>query len=215
MDQIRVLLVDHHTLVRAGIRALIERIEGVEVVAETGEGLQTLSQIDETKPDIVLMDISLPGGDGFEVLSRAGKEFPEVGLIVVAMQESGNYAPQVIRRGARGYLTRTASHTELELAIKAVARGETYFSPEPPRKTLPAIANESAGKHNAPSQLTGRQNEVLCMIAEGYSTKRIAVALNISVKTVESHRGALMERLNIHDIVGLVRYAIRNGLVKI
>jgi DNA-binding NarL/FixJ family response regulator len=101
----------------------------------------------------------------------------------------------------------------LELAIKAVGRGETYFSPEP--KTPPALANESPGKHDAPSELTVRQHEVLCMIAEGYSTKRIAVALNISVKTVESHRGAIMERLNIHDIVGLVRHAIRNGLVKI
>ena len=215
MDQIRVLLAYDHTLVRAGISALIDRIEGVEVVAETGDGLETLRQIKETKPDIVLIDISMPGVPRLEILSRARKEFPEVSVIVLAMQESEEYALQAIRRGAKSCLTRAASRRELELAIKAVARGETYLSPEPFRKSFQALVNGNDGAHDVRAKLSVRQYEVLRMIAEGYSTRRMALALNISVKTVESHRGALMERLNIHDIAGLVRYAMKNGLVEI
>lgn len=215
MGQIRVLLAYDHTLVRAGISALIDRIEGVEVVAETGDGLETLRQIKETKPDIVLIDISMPGVPRLEILSRARKEFPEVSVIVLAMQESEEYALQAIRRGAKSCLTRAASRRELELAIKAVARGETYLSPEPFRKSFQALVNGNDGAHDVRAKLSVRQYEVLRMIAEGYSTRRMALALNISVKTVESHRGALMERLNIHDIAGLVRYAMKNGLVEI
>jgi len=215
VDQIRVLLAYDHTLVRAGIRALIDRIEGVEVVAETGDGLETLRQIKETKPDIVLIDISMPGVPRLEILSRARKEFPDVSVIVLAMQESEEYALQAIRRGAKSCLTRAASRRELELAIKAVARGETYLSPEPFRNSFQALVNKNDGAHDVRAKLTVRQYEVLRMIAEGYSTRRMALALNISVKTVESHRGALMERLNIHDIAGLVRYAMKNGLVNI
>jgi DNA-binding NarL/FixJ family response regulator len=215
VDQIRVLLAYDHTLVRAGIRALIDRMDGVEVIAETGDGLETLRQIKETRPDIVLIDISMPGVPRLEILSRARKEFPEVSVIVLAMQESEEYALQAIRRGAKSCLTKAASRRELELAIKAVARGETYLSPEPFRKAFRALVNGGDGKHDILGQLTVRQYEVLRMIAEGYSTRRMALALNISVKTVESHRGALMERLNIHDIAGLVRYAMKNGLVEI
>ncbi len=215
MDQIRVLLADDHTLVRAGIRALIERIEGVEVVAESGDGSETLRQIKETRPDIVLIDISMPGIPRLEILGRAHEKVPAVRVIVLAMQESEEYALQALRRGAKSCLTKSASPRELELAIKAVARGETYLSPEPFRKALRALVKGSTGKHDVRAQLTVRQYEVLRMIAEGYSTRRIALALNISVKTVESHRGALMERLNIHDIAGLVRFAMKNGLVEI
>jgi DNA-binding NarL/FixJ family response regulator len=215
VDQITVLLAYDHSLVRAGIRALIDCIEGVEVVAETGDGLETLRQIKETKPDIVLIDISMPGIPRLEILSRSRKEFPEVSVIVLAMQESEEYALQAIRRGAKSCLTRAASRRELELAIKAVARGETYLSPEPFRKSFQALVNGNDGAHDVRAKLTVRQYEVLRMIAEGYSTRRMALALNISVKTVESHRGSLMERLNVHDIAGLVRYAMKNGLVEI
>jgi DNA-binding NarL/FixJ family response regulator len=215
LDQIRVLLAYDHSLVRAGIHAVIDRFEGVEVVAETGVGVETLRQIEKATPDIVLLDISGLGPDGLEILNRARLKFPEVGVIVLAMYESEEYAFQAMRRGAKGYLNKVASRVELELAIKAVACGETYLSPEPPRKTLVAVVNESTRKHDEPAKLTVRQYEVLRMVAEGYSTKGIAMALNISVKTVESHRAAVMERLNIHDIAGLVRYAMKNGLVKI
>jgi DNA-binding NarL/FixJ family response regulator len=215
VDQLRVLLADDHTLIRAGIRALIDRIEGVAVVAETGDDFETLRLIEETKPDIVLMDISMPRLHHLEIINRIRKEFPKVGVIVLAMHDSEEYALHAIPRGAKGCLTKGASRTELELAIKAVARGDTYLSEEPPGKALPAVANERPGKHDAPAELTERQYEVLRMVAEGFSTKRIAVTLNISVKTVETHRGQLMERLNIHNIAGLVRYAIRHGLVEI
>jgi DNA-binding NarL/FixJ family response regulator len=131
------------------------------------------------------------------------------------MQESEEYALRAIRRGAKSCLTRAASRRELELAIKAVARGETYLSPEPFRKSFQALVNGNDGAHDVRAKLTVRQYEVLRMIAEGYSTRRMALALNISVKTVESHRGSLMERLNVHDIAGLVRYAMKNGLVEI
>ena len=212
MKPLRLLLADDHALVRAGIRALIGGIGGIEVVAEAGEGREALGLVRELKPDLVLLDITMPGMNGFEVLEQITRELPEVRVIVLTVHEAGECAINALRRGAAGYLPKTAASTELQEAIETVARGETYLSGEISRKTLLEQSREATGLL---ATLTPRQREVLTLIAKGHNTKVTACDLNISVKTVESHRSQLMERLDIHDVAGLVRYAIRMGLVSI
>lgn len=215
MTPIRVLVADDHALVRAGIRALVERIDGVEVVAEAGDGREALRLIKEYEPEIVLLDLTMPDLNGFEVLERTSRELPGVKLIVLSVHEAEEYALRALSLGAMGYLPKSAASAELELAIKTVARKEKYVSPELSRKTFLEHANDAAHGRSPIGELTPRQLEVLRMIAERHTTKDIARQLNISVKTVESHRAQLMERLNIHDVAGLVRYAIKMGVVMI
>ena len=213
MKPIRVLLADDHALVRAGIRALLSTIEGVEVIAEAGDGREALRLIEELQPDIVLLDITMPGLSGLEVLEESKKQFPDLRVIILTVHDAGEYAMQALRAGAAGYLPKSAAANELQLAIKIVSRGETYVSGEVSRRTL---LEYSKGPTEHPlARLTPRQREILTLIAEGLSTKDIGLRLNISVKTVESHRAQLMERLDIHDVAGLVRYAIKMGLVRV
>jgi DNA-binding NarL/FixJ family response regulator len=207
------LLADDHALVRAGIKALSTRIEGVEVIAEAGDGLEALRLIKDLQPDVVLLDITMPGLSGLEVLAESKKQFPELRVIILTVHDAGEYAMQALRAGADGYLPKSAAANELQLAIEIVSRGETYVSNEVSRRTL---LQYSKGITEDPlAGLTPRQREILILITEGFSTKDIGRCLNISAKTVESHRAQLMERLDIHDVAGLVRYAIKMGLVKI
>jgi DNA-binding NarL/FixJ family response regulator len=209
---IRVLVSAQHALVRAGIRALVERIAEVEVVGEAASGLQSLQLIKEQKPEIVLLDLIMPSVSALESLKEIVANFPLVRVIVLALQENEEYAVQAFRSGATGYIPKSAASTELEKAIKAVARGESYLASELSKQAvLKYLKNPRAFL----SELTARQCEVLKMIAEGHATKEIAQRLDISVKTVETHRAQIMERLDIHDVVGLVRYALRMGLVKL
>jgi DNA-binding NarL/FixJ family response regulator len=204
---IRVLLADDHALVRAGIRALLSSISGVEVVAEAADGREVLNKIEEVQPDLVLLDMRMPGLNAFEVLKQTTQNLPNVRIIVFSVRDDGGYAAQALRAGAAGYLPKSASDADLKDAIETVARGEKY--------TLEQSAASLAAQSDEPRRLTPRQLEILTLIAEGYSTKDIARDLNISVKTVESHRAMLAERLNIYDVAGLVRYAIRTGLIKV
>jgi len=213
MKSLRVLLADDHALVRAGFRSLLEKMAGIEVVAETGDGRQALELIKQHRPEVVLMDIAMPGLNGLEAVARAGKEFPTVKAIILSMHANEEYVVQALRAGAAGYLLKEAAVAELELALGAVARGETYLSP---RVSKPVIDRylERLGNQRAPlEQLTPRQREIVQLISEGKSTKEIAFLLKVSVKTVEAHRAQLMQRLGIHDVPGLVRYAMRTGLV--
>jgi DNA-binding NarL/FixJ family response regulator len=206
--KLRVVLADDHALVRAGIRALLEKITGVEVVAEAGDGLEALKAVEELRPDVVLLDIAMPGLGGLEVLKRVKSDYPETRVIVLTVHEDQEYADHAIAAGAVGFLPKSAASAELELALRIVAEGEIYLSPGISRQ--PAVSASTAGV-----ELTPRQREVLALIANGHSTKDIALALSISAKTVETHRAQLMERLQIFDVAGLVRYAIKTGLVKI
>lgn len=215
MKTIRVLVADDHSLVRAGIRLLIESMEGVRVVGEAGSGEETLRLIRKLKPNLLLLDIKMPDPGGFEVLKQTAREFPEIRVIILTVHRTEEYATYAFRAGAHGYLPKTAATDELELAIRTVAAGGTYVSPELSIKTPPDRSGDVAGGLRRTPDLTPRQRQVLRMIAEGYSTKDIALSLNISAKTVESHRSQLMDRLNIHDVAGLVRYAIRTGVVSI
>jgi DNA-binding NarL/FixJ family response regulator len=209
---IQVLLADDHALVRAGIRALLERIDRVRVVGEAGDGLQALELIKELGPDVVLLDLTMPGLSGFEVLKETSERFPAVHMIVLSVNDSAEYAIHALRSGASGYLPKSAASAELEVAIDRVMHGEKYVSPS----IAPEASLEfSGGGSERATELTPRQLEVLTLISEGSSTKDIARTLNISVKTVETHRAQLMERLDIHDVASLVRYAIKIGLVSI
>lgn len=214
MKPIRVVIADDHALVRAGIRALVEKIEGIVVVGEAGTGSQALELVGEHRPDLMLLDITMPDGGGFEVLEQVTKKYPEIRIIVLTVHEAGEYAIRALREGAAGFLPKSAASTELEQAIQTVVRGEVYISPETSRKTLLEYG-KGATKRDLLATLSPRQREVLRLIAEGKTTKQIAQLLKISVKTVETHRAQLMERLGIHDVAGLVRYAIIVGLIEV
>lgn len=220
MNAIRVLLADDHELVRSGIRALLQNIPGIEVVAEADDGREALRAIAALNPNVVLMDIAMPGLNGLEAAARAAKEFPHSRVIILSMHAGEEYVLQALRAGAAGYLLKGARTAELELAVTSVARGEIYLSPAASKHVVLEYiqrANGAAPDGEAealPSErLTPRQREILQLIAEGHTSKAIAQQLNISTKTVEMHRAQLMDRLDIRDIAGLVRYAIRAGLV--
>jgi DNA-binding NarL/FixJ family response regulator len=213
MAAIRILLADDHTLVRAGFRALISRMSEVEIVAEASDGEQALRLIEEHRPDIVLLDIAMPKLNGLEVAARVTTAFPALRVIILSMHANEEYVLQALRAGSSGYLIKDANTVELELAIRAVARGETYLSPAVSKRVIEDYVRLTQGGSDSPGRLTPRQRQVLQMIAAGNSTKEIAQSLRISIKTVETHRAQLMDELGIHDVAGLVRYAIRMGLV--
>ena len=214
MTPIRVLIADDHALVRAGIRALVERIDNVVVVGEAGKGSEALDLVRQLGPDLILLDITMPDGNGFEVLDQVTKLYPEIRVIVLTVHEAGEYALRAVREGAAGYLPKSAASIELEQAIQTVIRGERYISPETAQNTIFEVTNR-ATKRDLLATLSPRQREVLRLIAEGRTTKQIAQELEISVKTVETHRAQLMERLGIHDVAGLVRYAIIVGIIEV
>jgi len=213
MSAIRVLLADDHTLVRAGIRALLELIERVEVVAESEDGRDALELIGKHRPDVALLDIGMPGLSGLEVAKRAQKDSPRTRVVILSMHADASYVTQALRAGVAGYLVKGAAVAELPLAIKAVMRGETYLTPKISRSVVEKFLDDGEPMADPLSGLTSRQREILQLIAEGRTTKEIAGVLEVSVKTVETHRARLMERLDIHDVPGLVRFAIRAGLV--
>jgi len=213
MKPIRLLLADDHALVRSGIRALAEGLHGVEVVGEAVNGQEALALIDVHHPDIVLMDISMAALNGLEATARVAREHPQTRVLILSAHATEEYVGQALRSGAAGYLLKDATPAELDLAIRAVARGETYLSPAVSKPIVSGYVRRVGGEAGALELLTSRQREILQLIAEGKGTKAIARILAISTKTVETHRAQLMDRLDIHDVAGLVRLAIRVGLI--
>ncbi len=206
------LIAEDHGLVRAGFRALLESIEGIEVVGEASNGAEALERIGALKPDLVLMDISMPGLNGLEATRRVAKLKPRPRVLVLSMHDENEYVRQAFNAGASGYLLKSAGRTELESAVAAVVRGDTWLSPGLAHE-LSDDATLTGPLADPLKKLTPRQREVLQLVAEGHSTKSIAHRLSLSVKTVETHRAQIMERLEVHHIAGLVRYAIRADLV--
>ena len=213
MSPIRILLADDHTLVRAGIRSLLESIDDVEVVAEAEEGREALELIAKHRPDVALLDIGMPGLNGLEVAKRTPQASPETRIIILSMHADAAYVKKALRAGVAGYLLKGASVVELPLALQAVMRGESYLTPKISRQVVEGFLRDTDAEPGPLSGLTTRQREILQLIAEGRSMKEIAGILDISIKTVETHRLRLMERLDIHDVSGLVRFAIRAGLI--
>lgn len=214
LEKIRVLLADDHILVRAGIRALLEKMPQVEVIGEASDGRTALEQIRVDQPDVVVMDIGMQGLNGLEATARVTQEFNDVRVIILSMHAKEEYVLRALQAGASGYLLKGAATVELQLALEAVMRGETYLSPAVSRQVIDQYLAQLKSEPAAAGKLTPRQREILQLIAEGKNTKEIAFVLGLSVKTVETHRSMLMERLRIRDTPGLVRYAMRMGLVE-
>lgn len=215
MKEIRVLIADDHRLVRAGIRALVEKQGNMEVVGEAGNGREALALIKQHQPDVVLMDIAMPDLNGLDAIRELTRENSSVRSIILSMHSDEEHVWQALKAGAAGYLVKGGSLAELELAINSVARGETYLSPGVSKPVIAEYIRRTTGAQHSAENLTLRQREVLQMIGEGKTTKQIALILNISAKTVESHRSELMKRLEVRDIASLVRHALRLGLVSL
>jgi len=195
MTPIRVLLADDHTLVRAGIRGLLQGLPGVEVVGEAGDPLQAREAIKALTPDVITLDV------------------PSIRVIILSMHTSEEYVLRALRAGCVGYLLKASAVAELEVAVRAVARGETYLSPAVSKRVVDDYVSRTGGAADPLDALTPRQREILQLAAEGHSSKEIAQRLGLSPRTVEAHRAQLMERLGVHDLAGLVRFAVRVGLV--
>ena len=213
MASLRVLLVDDHALVRAGMKSLLRDIEGVEVVGEAADGAEALALAERERPDAVLLDIAMKGMNGLDTAQRLRELHPGIKVLILSMHSSEEYVLQALRAGAVAYLIKDSATAELELALRSVMRGETYLSPAISRQVVEGYVQRMGAGAAADDPLTPRQREVLKRIAEGGSTKEIAYELGLSVKTVETHRAQVMERLGIRDVAGLVRYAMRTGLV--
>ncbi|OJT24454.1 DNA-binding response regulator [Archangium sp. Cb G35] len=211
----RVILTDDHQLVRAGLRALLDTFGDIEVLAECGDGQEALALTDRLQPDVLLLDISLPGLNGIEVARRVPKVSPSTRVLVLSMHTAAEYVAQALRAGVAGYLIKDAAVAELKVALESVRQGRTYLSPAVSQPVVEGFLRitEDAPAARPLDLLTTRQREVLQLIAEGHATRAIAERLRVSVKTVEAHRAQLMERLGIHDVPSLVRLAVRHGLV--
>jgi DNA-binding NarL/FixJ family response regulator len=213
---IRVALADDHNLVRSGIRALLERLPDVEVVGEASNGREALELIAREKPDLALLDIGMPELNGLETAPRVARESPRTRVVFLSMHADERHVAQALRLGVAGYLLKDSCADELPVLLRAVSRGETYLSPGISKQVVEALKSRmgpEAAEPALPDLLTARQREILQLVAEGQSTKEIAAKLNLSIKTVETHRTQIMNRLQIRDVAGLVRYAIRAGLV--
>jgi DNA-binding NarL/FixJ family response regulator len=213
MPKIRVVLADDHKLFRAGIRSLLQTRGDMEVVAEAADGREALRLVEAHSPDVVLLDLIMPGLNGFDTAARMARAFPRSRVIVLSMSADEDSVLKALRAGAVGYLVKTADPAELEAAIRAAVRGEKFLSSAVSEHVVAACLRRLDKEQTSLERLTPRQREVLQLVAEGHTTKEIGKRLDISVKTAEAYRGDLMKALDIHDIASLTRYAIRTGLV--
>ncbi len=215
---IRVLLADDHKMMRAGLQRLIGEFDGFEIVGEASNGHETLQQIEKHHPNVVLLDVLMPGLNGLDATTRIRHSFPNVRVLILSMHSAEEYVLQAMRNGAHGYLVKSDSPTELELALRAVAVGETYLSSAVSKHVISGYVNRvtsSDAKESSLGRLTPRLRDVLQLVAEGCTTKQIAIKLELSPKTVETYRTQLMQALKINDVAGLVRYAVGKGLVTV
>ncbi|OGT79757.1 MAG: DNA-binding response regulator [Gammaproteobacteria bacterium RIFCSPLOWO2_02_FULL_61_13] len=211
---IRIVLADDHALVRQGVRALLAAIADFEVVGEAANGREALKLIRALAPEVALMDISMPELNGLDATAHALREQPHLKVIIVSMHATEAYVLEALRAGAAGYLLKDADADELERAIRAVARGERYLTPSVSHHVIERFMRAERGEQTPEAEaLSPRQREVLQLVAEGRGTREIADRLNLSVKTIETHRAQLMQRLEIYDVAGLTRYALRIGLI--
>jgi len=214
VSAIRTLLADDHALVRAGIRALLRDIADITIVAEADNGRDAVRLASELTPDLAILDISMKELNGIEAAAQMKAQSPGTRVLILSMHTTEDFVRRALKAGAAGYIVKDSAPLELTMAIEAVMRDETYLSPRVSKSLLSGLVDGRAATGGSSLEgLTPRQREVLQLIAEGSSTKEIAFALEVSVKTVETHRAALMERLDIRDTASLVVYAVRNGLV--
>lgn len=212
--KVTVVLADDHPVVRAGVRGLLEAGGRVEVLADIADGESAFEAVVRLQPDIAILDISMKGTNGLAIAERLGELHPSVRVMLLSMHSNDEYVLRALRAGARAYVNKEAAADELRAAVDAVMRGDTFLSPSISRRVLEGYVHRAGLNDRATGPLTARQEEVLRMIASGQRTKQIADELGLSVKTIEAHRAQIMDRLGIHDVPGLVRYAIRAGLIE-
>jgi DNA-binding NarL/FixJ family response regulator len=210
MKRIRILLADDHAVVRQGFKMILSAQDDMEIVGEAGNGREAVEQAEKLRPDIVVMDVAMPELNGIEATRRLSASMPHTRIIALSMHKDNVYVREILRAGARGYLLKDSGAGDLVSAIRAVASGESYLSPAVSNAVLDDYRRHVT---NPIDLLTSREREVLQMLAEGKTNKEIAVVLNLSVYTVDAHRGRIMEKLNVHSINELVRFAVRNGLI--
>jgi len=210
MAKTRLALIDDHQIVRDGLKALLQDLDHCEVIAEGGSGEDAISLADNPDIQVFLMDIAMPGVSGLDAAAHINKSRPDIKTIILSMHATGEYVRRALNCGAAGYMLKNMAPSELERAIRIVAAGGQYLSP-----ALGDVMAENIDVSGSLSSLTNRQREILRLLAEGMSTRDIAELLSISAKTVETHRSQLMQKLDIFDVPGLVKYAIRNGLASI
>jgi len=216
IENIRVLLVDDHTVVREGIRALMEKQDGLVVVGEASGGAEALKKASELRPDVVVMNLEMPGMNGIISTRRIVRDIKGPKVVILSKHDEESYVFQALKAGASGYILKSSSFDELVEAVRGAHSGNPRFSPAVSRIIMDSYLNDTEEKKRARSKsgkLTGREREILRLIAEGNTNNRIAEQMEISVKTVETHRTNLMKKLDIHDVAGLTRYAIQTGLV--
>ena len=219
MPALRLLVADDHEVVRKGLCALLQEQSGWSVLAEARDGREAVEKVKEFKPDVVVMDISMPGLNGLEATRQIIKVLPQTKVLILTMHESDAMIREVLDAGARGYLLKIDAGSDLIKAVDALRRNQTFFTPKVAEMVLDGYLKKP-GKHDDKdsitmvNRLTPRQREILQLLAEGKSSKEVAVALGLSVKTAETHRANIMSRLNCHSVSELVRYAIRNQVIQ-
>ena len=216
MDRIKILVVDDHAIMRDGIRALLGLHDDIEIVGEANEGKEAINKTLELEPDVVIMDVSMPDLNGIEATRQIIDRVPKVKVIALSMHSDALFVTEMLKSGASGYLLKDCAFEELTRAIHAVVADKTYLSPS----ISGVVVNDylhhlSKVDFSGPDVLTDREREVLQLLAEGNSTKQIALKLHISVKTVETHRLQIMNKLDIHSVAELTKYAIRKGLTSL
>lgn len=219
MSKIRLLLVDDHEIVRAGLRMLFLAEEDMEIVAEAGSGAEALTAVSQTRPDVVIMDVAMPGMSGIEATRRIKEASPETAVLALTMHEDEQYFFEMLNAGASGYVPKRAAPDDLVSAIRAVSQGQAFLYPSLAKLLVQDFLQRSDGEggdeETAVIGLTPREREVLIAIAEGHTNREIAEKLVISVKTVDRHRENIMRKLNLHNRVELVKYAIEKGLITV
>lgn len=213
---IKILIVDDHKIVREGLRTLLDKQTGMKVIGEAANGTAAVKIALELCPDIVIMDVTMPDLNGIEATRRIIAKNPKIKIIALSMHSDRRFMIEMLKNGASGYLLKDSAFDELAFAIKTVMKNQTYLSSQIADLVLKEYINQiNKTEANAYSQLTPREREVLQMLAEGHTTKQISARLHVSVKTVETHRKQIMDKLNIHNIAGLTKYAIREGITKL
>jgi DNA-binding NarL/FixJ family response regulator len=211
-QNLRIVLVDDHLLVRSGMKSLIENLGDYEVVGEAQDGHEALRIIEALQPDLVMMDISMPNLNGLDATARALKQNPNLKVIMLSMHANKRYVVEAMRAGASGYLLKHCPAEELARAIRVIAQGGKYLTPELSEAVIDHLRGTAKNSMDEEVQLTTRQREVLQLVVEGLSSREIAQFLGLSIRTVDAHRAEIMARLDIHDLSGLIRYAMTVGL---
>ncbi len=211
MDKIRILMVDDHALMRDGIGALLGLHDDIEIVGEASEGKEAIKKARELAPDVIIMDIAMPGMDGLEATRRIRKENPKMKVLVLTQHDTREYILSAIKAGAVGYVPKRALGSELVAAIRTVYQGNSFLYPSAAAALIEVYLHQS--EEEPYDRLTAREREILKLIAEGHTSRKIAAILIISLKTVLGHRAKTMEKLDIHNRTELIKYAMRKGLV--